>query len=73
MQLFRSEEEVDEWARITGHPRGAVFAPAQLWELANGWYDDRLQLDWRRRTVKERQAILTNVGLTGEFWDLAAG
>ena len=70
MQLFRSEEEVDEWAESTGHPKGAVFSPGQLWDLARGWYDDRLDLNWRRRTVAERQAILTAVGLIGEFWNL---
>lgn len=71
MQLFRSEEEVDKWAEVTSHPKGAVFSPPQLWELAQGWYDDRLELDWRRKTLGERQAILTSVGLTGDFWDLA--
>lgn len=70
MQLFRSEDEVGEWARVTGHQKGAVFSPERLWELAKGWYDDRLERDWRRRTVEERQASLTAVGLTGEFWDL---
>jgi len=43
----------------------------QLWELARCWYDDRLQLDWRRRTLSARQTLLDNVGLTGEFWDLS--
>lgn len=71
MQLFRSEGDVDEWVGLTGHARGAVFSPDQLWDLAGGWYDDRLELNWRRRTTTERQAILDRVGLTGEFWDLA--
>ncbi len=46
--------------------------PAQLWELAKRWYNDRLRLDWRRRSVAERQRILDEVGLTGDFWDLSA-
>ncbi len=70
MQLFRSEDDVDEWARTTGHPKGAVFSSDRLWDLARGWYDDRLQLEWGRKTLDERQAILTAVGLTGAFWDL---
>ena len=49
-----------------------MFGPAQLWELARRWFDDRLEFDWRRRTVTERQSILNGVGLTGEFWDLSA-
>ncbi len=70
MQLFRSEDEVDKWSEVKGHPKGAVFSPAQLWDLAQGWYDDRLDFDWRRKTLDERQGILTAVGLTGDFWEL---
>jgi len=29
-----------------------------------------LDLDWRRRTPAERQAVLDVVGLTGAFWSL---
>lgn len=72
MQLFRSEEEIDAWSKTTGHSKGAVFSPGQLWELAKRWWDDRLEFDWSRRTIAERQDILGDVGLTGEFWDLTA-
>ena len=72
MQLFRSEEDIESWSQATGHPRGAPMSPATLWELARRWYSNRLELGWQRRTVEERQAILTEVGLTGSFWDLAS-
>ncbi len=49
-----------------------MISPEQLWELGRRWYGDRLQFDWRRRTLAERQAILDAVGLTGDFWDLSA-
>jgi hypothetical protein len=55
-----------------GRAVGALVPPAQLWELAGRWYDDRLRLDWRRRGTAERQAILEAVGLTGAFWRLGA-
>lgn len=70
MQLFRSEDDVDEWAQRTGNSKGAVFSPGQLWDLARGWYDDRLELDWVRKSVDERQAIISSAGLTGDFWNL---
>ena len=70
MQLFRSEEDLARWSEQTGRGVGAVFSPGQLWELAKVWWDDRLAFDWQRRTVQERQAMLTAAGLTGEFWDL---
>jgi hypothetical protein len=42
----------------------------QLRELARRWYDDRFDPGWRRRSPAERQRILTEVGLTGAFWQL---
>ena len=70
MQLFRSEEDIAEWSAGTGVPVGARFPPEQLWALAKRWYDDRFDIDWRRRSVAERQAILDEVGLIGDFWRL---
>ena len=47
-----------------------VDLPA-LWALASRWYDDRLSLDWQRRTTEQRQQIFDEVGLAGEFWSLS--
>jgi hypothetical protein len=62
MRLFRSEEEVPE--------DGAVVPVAQLAELARRWYGDRLDPEWRPRSLEESQAILSEVGLRGDFWRL---
>jgi len=70
MLLFRSEADVVAWCERRHITRGAVFDLARLWRLATVWYDDRLNSDWRRRTIQERQAILDAVGLTGSFWRL---
>jgi hypothetical protein len=64
MLLFRSEEEI-------GEPRGGVMTTAQLDDLARRWYGDRLDPEWRPRTVQQSQAILGSVGLKGAFWRLA--
>ena len=72
MQLFRSEGDVEAWSQQTGHARGAVFSPEQLWVVAKRWWDDRRSLDWRRKSIEERQAILEWADLTGPFWDLSA-
>ncbi|MDA0164920.1 hypothetical protein OM076_31915 [Solirubrobacter ginsenosidimutans] len=61
MRLFRSEEEVTE---------GELVDLTTLAELARRWYGNRLDPDWRPRTLAESQAILDSVGLTGEFWRL---
>ncbi len=47
-----------------------MLSPEIVWELARRWWDDRLQYDWRRATVAERQTILSELDLTGPFWDL---
>ena len=70
MLAFRSEGEVKRWCDGRGATPGAIFSPSQLWSLAKVWYDDRLDLDWRRRTVEERQQLLQDVGLTGGFWQI---
>jgi len=71
MQLFRSEADVQHWSTSTSIPVGSTFSVEQLWELAKRWYDDRFELEWKRRTIAERQLILEEVGLVGEFWTVA--
>lgn len=68
MLAFRSEGEVRRWCDARGLPVGALFSPQTVWRLAGLWYGDRLDLDWRRSSVEERQRILARVGLVGEFW-----
>jgi Alkylmercury lyase len=71
MLLFRSEDDVEAWCAQRHIVRGVAFDLARLWRLACAWYDDRLDPDWRRRTVRERQAVLESVGLDGPFWRLS--
>ena len=71
MLLFRSEEDIDVWCEQHGPARGGVVTLPQLHELAQRWYGDRLDPDWRPRTVEQSQAILASVGLNGAFWDLS--
>jgi hypothetical protein len=60
MRLLRSGEPKD----------GAVVPIDRLAELAERWYGDRLDADWRPRSGAESQRILDEVGLTGDFWRL---
>lgn len=71
MLAFRSEAHVDRWCERTGLERGAAFGLGQMWSLADAWYRDRLSRDWRRRSSDEAQDVLTENGLTGDFWRLA--
>jgi hypothetical protein len=62
MRLLRSGE---------GVTTGELVDLGTLAELARRWYGDRLDPDWRPRSLAESQAILDGVGLTGPFWRLA--
>jgi hypothetical protein len=68
MNLFRSEEHIARW--LVGREPGATIPVAQLSELAQAWWSDRLSPEWRPHTREQNQAILDAVGLTGPFWRL---
>lgn len=71
MLLFRSEEHVEKWLRDWNMPRGAVFSLDTCNSLARAWYGpDRREPEWKRRTVDETQALLSELGLTSDFWRL---
>ena len=70
MLLFRDEEHLDRWCAAREVTRGAVLALDQAWRLALGWYGDKLEPDWRRRTVEEAEQLLASIGLSGPFWNL---
>jgi hypothetical protein len=68
MNLFRSEEHIQRW-----HGRreaGATVPVGQLSELAHAWWGDRLAAEWKPHSRAQNQAILDQLGLTGEFWRL---
>ena len=70
MLIFRSEEHVDDWCRFRAMPHGGTMSPQQCWRLARAWYGDKLSPDWRRKTLDEAEAMLTDIGLTDRFWSL---
>ena len=69
MLFFRSEEQVDAWCREHGVEKRPVVTLPQLWQLAVGWYSNRLTPDARRPGPDEMRRIFANIGLTGSFWD----
>ena len=66
MRLFRDEEHV----RSTYPAPGVVFAPTQLWTLAQRWYGDRLDAGWTPHTRERNQDDLAAAGLTSAFFEL---
>ena len=71
MVFLRSEEHLERWLAESGLEPGASMAAATLDELARRWWGTRLAPDWRPRAPAEGQAILDDLGLTGDFWRLS--
>jgi hypothetical protein len=67
---FRSEAHVDRWCAARELARGGMLSPDQAWQLARGWYKDKLRPDWRRHTMEEAEALIAKTGLSGPFWNL---
>jgi hypothetical protein len=68
MRFFRSEETLRQWQAAGNGVGGEVLSLAQLWELSQRWYHNRLSPDFRGRSLGEIEAIFDAVGLTAEFW-----
>ena len=68
MLVFRSEECVDRWLDQHDLTRGASMSLSRLWAMVQLWYDGRLTADWRGLAPDRAQAILDQVGLTGDAW-----
>jgi hypothetical protein len=72
MLLFRDEEHILRWRSQWSQPPGATMTIDQAWQLAAGWFSNRMSPDWRRATLDEAEALLAKIGLTGPFWSLRA-
>jgi hypothetical protein len=68
MNLFRSEEHIQRWLGHRGS--GATITVVKLSELAHAWWGDRLATNWQPHARAQNQAILDELGLTGDFWRL---
>lgn len=69
MNLFRSEEHISRW--LDGRDPGMTTPVTKLAELAHAWWGDRVAPDWQPHTREQNQSILTELGLTDSFWQLA--
>jgi len=70
MLLFRDEEHIERWRAQWNQPSGATMTIQQCWELADAWFRHKAEPEWRRATLDEAEALLSQIGLTGPFWSL---
>ena len=68
MLLFRSEVELKSWCMQRGVQRGELLSLEQTWELAKRWYSNRLDPNYRGRSLDQAQQIFRDVGLSAPFW-----
>jgi len=76
IRLFCDGSHAEAWtqqqdARAAPRPAGRIISADTMWRLAQPWYGDRLDPDWSARTAAAAQCLLTQAGLTGDFWQLA--
>ena len=75
IRLFCDTSHVEAWkrpgsTRAAPQPADQVISAVTVWRLAQPWYGDRLDPDWSPRTAAAAQRLLTQAGLTGDFWRL---
>lgn len=64
---------MERWCGRKGVARGELLTLEQTWSLAQAWYYDRLDPDFRGRTADEAQAIFRALGFRSPFWYLETG
>ncbi len=57
-----------QWQADRGSAQGEMLSVAQVWELSKRWYQNRLSLDYRGRSVAQVEEIFRSLHLTSEFW-----
>jgi hypothetical protein len=69
-RIFCSTTCIDQWLERTGQTRGYAMDLATLWQLAEHWYDGRLDDGYVRREPAAAAKYFRSVGLAGSFWGL---
>lgn len=70
MLIFENESEIDIWCKQHNKPKGEVLPIEQVWELAQIWYGNYLDPDFKRKSKEIAEAMFEQVGLTSSFWKL---
>lgn len=67
---FHRPDDAAPWVERHGFTLGQVLPIAQIGDLAHRWYGRHADRHWSKWTISQAQAIFTEVGLTGQFWEL---
>lgn len=70
IRLFCNRRHAEQWTGEHAPGSGYIADAGTVWSLAQAWYGDRLDTDFTPHTREHNQALLSERGLTGEFWQL---
>ena len=68
MLFFRSEADLDIWLQSRLAYCGATLTVAELWELSQRWYWNRMDVEYHGRSLEQVREIFEEVGLISDFW-----
>lgn len=61
---------MNRWCDQWKQPHGSIISLERQWKLAQSWYADRLDMEWRRKTTEEIELLWKDLGFTSSFWDV---
>ena len=68
MLFFRSEADLNAWLHEKDYTHGGTLTVAQLWQLSQRWYHNRMDIEYHGRTLEQVGEIFKEVDLVSEFW-----
>lgn len=70
MQIFTSEQAIDEWCQQHRIPKGDIQPIENIWKFAQVWYGNHLREDWQKWSAEEAQSIFNQFNLTSSIWQI---
>jgi hypothetical protein len=67
---FRSEGDVEQWAKSQCTEIGAIVDMQTVFQLGHDWYSGRFDPNWDRPEADDVVSMFASLGLTGPFWSL---
>lgn len=61
---------MNRWCDQWNQPLGMIISLQLQWKLAQAWHADRLEFEWRHKTVAEIEKLWQELELTSPFWDI---
>lgn len=70
MQLFQSENEINDWCQRHQYPKGDIQSIEKIWQFAKVWYGNHLCKHWKKWTLSQAKNIFQEFNFNHEIWKL---